>query len=81
MVVAAEETGGGSPLALLYDMNRLLGVVCSFFFFCSVVSVMSRSQEPGGADVKCVSPEMWEHAAAEPTDCLYNGLSIYNLRG
>lgn len=32
MVVAAEETGGKSPLGLLYDMNRLLGVVCGVFF-------------------------------------------------
>lgn len=43
MVVAAEDTGGKSPLGLLYDMNRLLGVVCGVFF-CSVVLVMSRSQ-------------------------------------
>lgn len=54
MVVAALETvgggdGGRAPFALLYDMNRLLGVLPPPYFG---VCVTSRSQKAGGAGVK-----------------------------
>lgn len=53
-----------SGLALLYDMNRLLGVTC----LCG--------EPQSDMDVECVLPKMQESSAAERTECLYNGISI-----